>query len=102
MRHQHPDPSDLSQARRRSTAEANGTAGSIGAFSYYTQDHLGSTRNVYDDAQGLQASFDYTPYGESYFALAERVDNAARLHTEPASPGLTQTDVDRLKSVGYL
>ena len=36
-----------------------------GDYAYYVHDHLASTRGVYDASKGLDAAFEYAPYGEA-------------------------------------
>ena len=55
-------------AGRAALGHVDGANPASGAYRYYTHDHLGSTRGVYDQAQDQLARFDYTPYGEIYHA----------------------------------
>ena len=52
----------------RNTAQIEGDDASTGDYLYHTHDHLGSTRNVYDQSKDQVAEFMYTPYGRELFA----------------------------------
>ena len=47
----------------RTSAHVDGTNPATGAYTYYTQDHLGSVRALYDQSKNLQGSREYSPYG---------------------------------------
>ena len=47
-------------------ADITGSNPATGTARYYTHDHLGSTRGVYDASKNSLGSFEYTPYGSPY------------------------------------
>lgn len=47
-------------------AHFDGSSSSLGTASYYTTDHLGSTRGLYDGNEDAIGQREYTPYGMSY------------------------------------
>jgi RHS repeat-associated protein len=47
-------------------ADIPGNDPSVSAARYYMTDHLGSTRSVWDETGNEVASFEYTPFGESF------------------------------------
>lgn len=52
----------------RNVAHVDGTSPSTGAWKYYTTDHLGTTRGVWNEDKTAYAALENTPYGESYTA----------------------------------
>jgi RHS repeat-associated protein len=51
---------------RATVAHVDGANPATGAYNYYTHDHLGSTRALYNATKSLVATYAYTPYGQDY------------------------------------
>jgi RHS repeat-associated protein len=50
----------------RNMAHVDGTNPSTGEYKYYTLDHLGSTRDVWNQSKTAYAVLEYDPYGIPY------------------------------------
>ena len=77
---------------RATLAQIAGNNPASGTSHYFTHDHLGSTRSLFDASKDPAASYDYTPYGEAYTAASSFTthrytghdwDPASRMHFAP-------------------
>ncbi|MCD6288620.1 MAG: RHS repeat-associated core domain-containing protein [Candidatus Hydrogenedentes bacterium] len=56
-------------------ADVAGSNPSSGTYRYYTHDHLGSTRALWSQAKASLGTYEYTPYGRTYWTSGPSISH---------------------------